>query len=373
MRILFIGPLPEPTTGQSIACKVLYDALAKKHEIDLVNLSKSGLSQGLNSLGRLVGVVKIFFQIWQKSKHAEVLYFTVSESLAGNAKDLMIYLICFRRLQRMVIHLHGGAGMWRIINAKKSMIRLLNVFFLKRVGKIIILGNTFKGIYSDYVSHKDLLVIPNFAEDHLFTNREQIESKFNKNISVKLLFLSNLLPGKGHLELVKAYQSLDSHEQKAVSIDFAGSFENDKQRDAFLAIIQGKFGISYLGPVHGNAKTELLAKTHVFCLPTYYPYEGQPISILEAYASGCAVITTDHSGIPDVFSDRQNGILVESRSHESIRSAIVEAISNRGFLLNCALRNLEEAKARFRSDRYCRELEETLKKVHFTNKTTSVF
>jgi glycosyltransferase involved in cell wall biosynthesis len=360
MRILFIGPLPEPMTGQSLACQVFYDALAKNHQIDLVNLSKGGFSQGMNSFGRVLEVMKIIWQVWRKSHYADVLYFTVSESRAGNAKDLMIFLFCMRSLPRMAIHLHGGAGMRRIMGSNMPLIRALNGVFLKRLGAVIVLGNTLKDVYSGFVATKRLHVIPNFAEDQVFADRVQIEAKFNNLKPLKLLFLSNLLPGKGYLELAEAYKNLDQEQQQAVTIDFAGSFEDDVQRDAFLAMIQDSVGLTYHGQVRGKAKIALFKQAHIFCLPTYYPYEGQPISILEAYAAGCAVLTTAHSGIPDIFSDRLNGLLVEARSVDSIQSAIISALSSRELLRICALHNRNEAETRYRADRYSKILEDTL-------------
>lgn len=364
MKILFIGPLPEPLTGQSLACQVLFDSLAKNHSIDLINLSKSSFSQGLSSFGRVIAVIKIIWQAWRKGRHADIVYFTVSESRAGNAKDLLIFLAHVRRLRRMAIHLHGGAGMRKIMSEDMPISRALNGFFLRRLGAAIVLGDTLKDIYSGYVEPQRLHVIPNFAEDQLFSNYAQIAAKFDNQNPLKLLFLSNLLPGKGHLELVEAYLSLDPEQQRAVTIDFAGSFESAKQRDIFLTMIHNNAGLNYHGPVRGDAKIALFKKAHVFCLPTYYPYEGQPISILEAYAAGCAVITSAHSGIPDVFSDRINGLLIEMRSVESIRSAIVYALANKEFLRTCAQHNLEDAEIRYRSDRYSSRLEETLEKLN---------
>jgi glycosyltransferase involved in cell wall biosynthesis len=364
MKILFIGPLPEPMTGQSLACQVFINALAKRHAIDLINLSKGGLSQGLDSFGRVIEVVKIIWQTWRKCRDVDVVYFTVSESGAGNAKDLLIFLVCASHLRRMAIHLHGGAGMRRIISEGRPISRALNGFFLKRLGAVIVLGNALKDIYSGFVTPDRLHVIPNFAEDMLFADRAQIASKFEIQRPLKLLFLSNLLPGKGYLELVAAYLSLDLEQQQAVSIDFAGSFEDDLQRDAFLRMIHGKNALNYHGSVRGETKIALFKQSHIFCLPTYYPYEGQPISILEAYASGCAVITTAHSGIPDVFNDRVNGLLVEMRSVESIRSAIVFALASRDLLRNCALHNRDDAEIRYRADRYSASLEGTLNALH---------
>ena len=45
-------------------------------------------------------------------------------------------------------------------------------------------------------------------------------------------------------------------------------------------------------------------------MPTRYPNEGQPISILEAMGNGMFIITTDHAGIPDIVEDGVNGIVM---------------------------------------------------------------
>ena len=95
-------------------------------------------------------------------------------------------------------------------------------------------------------------------------------------------------------------------------------------------------GVNFIA---GEAKKALYGETHVFCLPTYYPYEGQPISILEAYATGCVVVTTRHSGIPEVFADGVNGYAVDTRSAESIRVALERMLGRPERLVDVALTN----------------------------------
>ena len=360
MRILFIGPLPEPITGQSVACHVLYKFLSAKHYVHLVNLSKGGFRQGVNSVYRVLEVLRIIWNVWRNCAKVDVIYFTVSESSAGNAKDLLVFMVCMPLLSRMAIHLHGGAGMRQIMGVEGGIVRIVNGFFLRRIGAVIVLGDSLRDIYSSYVPAERLYVIPNFAQDELFAHRDQVEKKFRIQSPLRLLFLSNLLPGKGHLELVQAYKSLNKDQQAVFTIDFAGSFEDKLQRDAFLSTIRDVPGLKYHGKVVGQAKLELFKQAHIFCLPTYYPYEGQPISILEAYASGCAVLTTAHSGIGDIFRDGKNGLQVEARSFEAIKSALNTAVGSGAFLLACALRNVQDAEVLYRSNRFNVEIEGVL-------------
>src|SRR6185436_9695772 len=104
MRILFIAPVPPPVTGQSLATKVFFDDLSKTHKVEVVNLTKDSTQDGEVSLQRIREVAKILKDAWRLRKDTDVIYLTISESLAGNAKDVFIYLIFVKKLSRMYIH-----------------------------------------------------------------------------------------------------------------------------------------------------------------------------------------------------------------------------------------------------------------------------
>lgn len=357
MSVLFLGPLPEPVTGQSLACQVFHDELVKSRRVEVVNLSKSEFKQGISSFRRILEVLGMIIRIWRRRNACDVIYLTISESVAGNVKDLLIYLVCFRRLSRMAIHLHGGAGMREIMLGRRGrVLRNLNRFFLRRLGAVIVLGQRHVGIFADTVSRERIHIVPNFAQDHLFADMALIDRKFARVPPLRILFLSNLLPGKGHEELVDGFLALDDSGRAAVQIDFAGGFEAEDQKAAFLGRIRGHAQLRYHGTVHGATKQRLFSEAHVFCLPTYYPYEGQPISILEAYASGCAVITTDHSGIFDIFEPNVNGYQVAKASATALRAAIERAIAEPDRLHAMARANCEMARERYRTSRHTREL-----------------
>ena len=347
--VLFIGSLPEPITGQSLACQVFLDELRLHHDVEVVNTSKVGLKQGVDSLARVRGVLGILVAVWKVQRRAAVIYLAISESRAGNLKDLLIYLVCFRRLQRMVVHLHGGAGLRQILLGHRGAFRLANEFFCRRLGGAIVLGPRHMDVFANALPPERIHVVPNFAQDYLFIEPGEIHAKFAFAAPLRVLFLSNLIPGKGYLELLDAFLALSRAHQEGLRIDFAGGFEDDAQRAEFLQRIRLHPQLRYHGIVGGRAKCALFQEAHVFCLPTYYPYEGQPISILEAYAAGCAVITTDHSGIGDVFRDEENGWQVAKQSVPALATALVRAISDPQRLRAMALTNRETARREYRT------------------------
>ena len=352
MKILFIAPVPPPVTGQSLAVKVFFDELVKNHQIEVVNLNKDSFKSGLDSFHRINQVLRIFIKVWRKKKDVDVIYFSIAESFAGNIKDLVIYLICLKRIKKTIIHLLGGAGMKKILRKKGVQYRL-NKFFISRLGGIVVEGQTQFEIFPKIISREKIHIVPNFAEDFLFLGQEDVKDKFSNIYPLKIFFLSNLIFGKGYNELVNAYLALKDDLKEKVKIVFVGGFESDKHKSEFLKKIDGHKGLIYQGRfVSGHEKKALYSLSHIFCLPTYYPYEGQPISILEAYATGCVVITTNHSGIGDIFRDVVNGFQVQKRSATSIRLVIEQIIENPQQLLPMAILNRDIAHDKYRTSKY---------------------
>jgi len=111
--------------------------------------------------------------------------------------------------------------------------------------------------------------------------------------------------------------------------------------------------VTYHGVVKGMKKKELLFNNYIFCLPSKHPYgEGQPISILEAMANGCAIVTTDHGGIKDIVNE-EYGVFAEKQSPKSL----AEAISERLCQESVSLRSWQEANTKYRAHKFCERIE----------------
>jgi glycosyltransferase involved in cell wall biosynthesis len=326
----------------------LLDDLRRTYDFEVVNLNKPTFREGVDSLGRVFSVIGNLSHIAKAQRTADLIYFTPSESVEGNLKDLAIYWLCRRKLSKMVIHLHGGASMRQLMRGGASLLGRLNRPALSRLGGAIVLGERLVDIFDTLVPRDRIHVAANFAQDGLFLADDQIGAKFAAPGPVRLLFLSNLLFGKGHLELAEAFRRLPAAVRATLRLDFAGGFDTDENEAAFRARIADLPEAAYHGVVGGEIKRRLLAEAHVFCLPTYYAHEGQPISILEAYASGAAVITTDHSGIFDVFADGVNGFAVNKQSVAHLVERLRLVAADKAELAKIGLRNAAKARAQFR-------------------------
>lgn len=350
MRILFIAPLPPPVTGHSLVSKVLLDDLEKNHEVITINTNKSSSKEGVDSLQRIFTVVKILINICKSNRNADTIYLTISESLAGNLKDLCIYLACYRNLSKMYIHLHGGS-IKKLLWDRHKFIFILNKLFIRKLAGVLISGQSHMNIFKGLISDSQIHTVSNFAQDQLFRNKQEIVDKFTNIKQFVILFMSSLREKKGYNDLADAYIGLGNEFKEQIKVDFVGRFESVIKKKMFLDKIAKFDNIHYHGTVNDNAKKTLFSCAHIFCLPTSY-LEGQPISILEAYSSGCVVLTTGQDGILDIFTDGLNGFLIHDRSAKSIRATIEYVIQNKEKLIPIAIYNRNIAGKYHKADIY---------------------
>ncbi|HBV2640203.1 TPA: glycosyltransferase [Klebsiella pneumoniae] len=77
---------------------------------------------------------------------------------------------------------------------------------------------------------------------------------------------------------------------------------------------------------------KILKESNVFLLPSVTAedgdMEGIPVALMEAMASGLPVVSTYHSGIPELISDGKTGWLCPEKDAECIASALSKIISS---------------------------------------------
>ena len=358
MKILFIAPLPPPVAGHSLAAKVFFDHLSKKHTVKPIDFNKESFVDGFSSFNRVFEVLSILKKVWREKKGIDIIYITISESFAGNLKDLFIYLICFRKLPNMYLHLHGGS-IKRLLWEKYPIVHAINKLFIKRVKGVIISGTSHLVVFQDLVPPEKIHISPNFALDYLFLDQEKIRQKFLQIEHLRLLYMSNMIEKKGYSELADAYLQLPAELKRMIKVDFVGRFELNSQKKSFLDKIEGVENITYHGVVGDADKKSLFAQAHIFCLPTSY-FEGQPISILEAYASGCVVVTTGQSGILDIFENKLNGFELKEGTSKFILPVLEKLIAESESLLPIALINRDQAGKKYTTTIYNAALEKIL-------------
>ena len=102
--------------------------------------------------------------------------------------------------------------------------------------------------------------------------------------------------------------------------------------------------VSYAGELQ-DVRPELRA-AHVFVLPSYYG-EGTPRSVLEAMATGRAIITTDMPGCRETVREGHNGFLVPPRDVSALENAMRRFLEEPSLTERMGAASLEMVRTRY--------------------------
>jgi len=356
-KICFIAQFPPPMHGLSKAVDTLYNSELNsavnpdgEFEFEKVDIT--------NNKNFLKNLLKI-----GKSK-ADLFYFTISQTKGGNLRDLVIFKLLELQHKKCLIHLHGGYYRQLVDNDMASWQRKANYKAIKKLAGAIVLSKSLKKIFEGMIDGDKIFVVENCVDDQYLLTDQEIEEKLvalkDKKV-LHVLWLSNFIRSKGYafvLKMAKAEKEcVDAGGEKRFHFDFAGKFFEDSEKEYFESYIKDnklKAYVTYHGVVDGEKKRNLLKFCDIFALPTRYPNEGQPISILEAMGNGMFIITTDHAGIPDIVEDGVNGVVFHKNS--DALNHFEQLISEKN-LYSVESINRKKVKEKYCQNRYLQDLE----------------
>jgi colanic acid/amylovoran biosynthesis glycosyltransferase len=106
---------------------------------------------------------------------------------------------------------------------------------------------------------------------------------------------------------------------------------------------------------------DLYGSSHCFLHPSETPpdqnQEGIPNSILEAMATGLAVLATRHGGIPEAVEEGRSGLLVEERDFEALATAMKNLVRSPFAFREMGALASESVAANFEQREQIRQLE----------------
>ena len=163
-------------------------------------------------------------------------------------------------------------------------------------------------------------VIPSAVDFERFASVKTAQNSSVEDQELIITFVGRLTESKGLHYLIKAIKHLktSSNELTSFKVIIAGDGPLKKE----LENIIHKSGLSDIVslPGHITEIESLLASTRIFILPSLY--EGFPLALLEAMASGCAVIGSDAGGIPDIITNAKTGFIVNRGDFRALAERI---------------------------------------------------
>jgi glycosyltransferase involved in cell wall biosynthesis len=159
------------------------------------------------------------------------------------------------------------------------------------------------------------------------------------------LMIARLLKEKGIIEYLKAAKIVKKSYPE-VSFQVLGPLDPspDGLSKEDLGHLNNRGVVEYLGKTIDVRP--YLANCHIFVLPSFYG-EGLPRTILEAMATGRAVLTTDSVGCREPIVEGENGCLVPVKDSKSLAEKMIWFIEHPEQLKEMGLKGRKMAEDKF--------------------------
>lgn len=339
MRILILGPFPPPLFGVSLSNFVLNNGLLKKgYSVAIVNTAggeKIDAEVGAWDIRKL-SFIKSYFSLYKVFK-SDVVYCTTGQTFFGIIKYAPFVLLSRLLGKKTIVHVKGGF-LKRSYQDMSTFKKRMSKFVLSSYNGGIVLSKSLRELLEGFLPEDKIFIQHNFIQDSLIIPQKQI-LELKKHDELRIFYLSNLMKEKGIVELLDALELLNEN-KIPFTAKIAGHIPKDGQD--LVGRMENIANVEYIGVVQKEEKTSLLSWGNVFCLPTYYTMEGQPISIIEAMGFGNVILTTKHAGIPDIVSEK-NGMFVEKRDALSVYNQLKYLSNNLQWVNETGIYNMQQA------------------------------
>ncbi|MHB8163122.1 MAG: glycosyltransferase family 4 protein [Methanoregula sp.] len=153
-------------------------------------------------------------------------------------------------------------------------------------------------------------------------------SRSKKKDHLNLLQISSLVPKKGHIDTIEAF-NIAQKDCNNITLTIVGSDYGNIKKGLEDKIEEFQIGdkVSFFESINFDKLYPFMHDYHVFIHPSCYASDrdcegGAPVVILDAQATGMPVISTFHCDISSEVINRETGILTEEHNIPGLVDAI---------------------------------------------------
>lgn len=175
----------------------------------------------------------------------------------------------------------------------------------------------------------------------------------------RLLFAGTWRKNKGIEDLVPAVVELMKRHAKVELRVLGAGIPKEELLSQFPQPLRTRIHLLHTKTDAENAA--IMADSDIFVLPSLF--EGTPLTLMEAMASGLPIVTTSTCGMKDVIEDGRNGLLAAIRSPKALVRAIERLIASHDLRRTIGLNAQRDATACYSWSSSSKVVEEAYEKV----------
>ena len=309
LKVLMIGPDRSVHGGISGVVNNYYEAGLDR----MIDLCYIGTMVEGSKWIKLLQAAKAYVRFLTRIPKYDIVHVNVASDSSYYRKSVFIRTAKVCR-KRVVIHQHGGnfPEFYEKELSERGRQRVKNV--LSMGDAFLVLGTAWKEFFGTIIDREQITVLPN-----TIPIPEREEKQYGAH---KVLFLGRLCKEKGIGELLEVMPRLKA-QYPDVCLYLAGIWEDRELKNRAELL---KDCVIDLGWISGAEKQRYLRDCDIFVLPSYF--EGQPVSVLEAMAHACGIVTTKTGCIPDMITEGDTGLYVLPKDTKTLEECLSKLLAD---------------------------------------------
>lgn len=333
LRIGLVGPLPPPAGGMAVQCRQLHDLLVGEGvEVRLVQTNAAyrprwvGRMRGVRALFRLLPYLRA---LWRMAGSVDVVHVLANSGWAWHLSAAPAVWIARARGAAAIVNYRGG-------DADN---------FLRRAPRWV----------RSTLARSDACITPSGFLRDVFA-RHRIGARVIPNVVDLTLFHPPAAPGsrpEAHIVVTRNLEAiydittaLHAFALVCARVPARMTVAGEGPESTRLVELAARLGIAehvrFAGRLERQAIAELYRDADLMLNASIV--DNMPNAILEAYASGVPVVTTDVGGIPYIARDGETALLVPARDPRALAEAACRLLADRDLARGLAAHGLAEAR-----------------------------
>jgi len=332
LRIGLVGPLPPPSGGMANQTRQLAELLAAEGAVVTtvqVNAPYRPLWAGripiLRSLFRLIPYLA---SLWRVAGQVDVFHIMANSGWSWHLFAAPAVWLGHWRRVAVVVNYRGGEAE-EFLQRSGSVVK----FTMRRVTTLIVPSGFLQDVFSRFGMPAS--IVPNIIDLSRFYPRDAVPAD-----TPHLTVARNLEPLYDNETAIKAFQIVRANYPQA-RLTVAGSGPEELRLRQFVAREGLDDDVQFTGRLEREAMADLYRSTHVMLNPSLA--DNMPNSILEAWASGVPVVSTNVGGIPYLATDGVTASLVPAADATAMAKACIELLADASVWQQRAQAGLQEA------------------------------
>lgn len=333
-EVAIVGPLPPPSGGMANQCRQLVRLLREEGvRVELVQTNapyRPAWVGGVPVLRAAFRLVPYLFALWRAAGRNRLFHIFANSGWAWHLFAAPAIAIAHWRGVPVIVNYRGGNADAFLRSAPGHVRRMLAA-----VEALVTPSGFLREVFAKH--RLAARIVPNIVDLRRFTPGAR-----------------RLVPGAPHLVVTRNLETIydiptaircfarvrEVHPEARLTV--AGSGPERAACEGLVAELGLGEAVTFAGRIDNDHIAALYAEADVAVNPS--TVDNMPISILEAFASGVPVVTTDVGGIPFIAEHERSALLVPPGDPRAMADAVLRLLADSSLAARLAAAGVEEAR-----------------------------